>query len=600
LNYTNTDASRSNVEFIASLSEFKGGGAGDAFVRSGFSNVTGVRIYFKGKRDGQSTLIISALRCFNRSTKSWLSAEIDTVEKVVKAPVLNYKKELLNTTPMIRGNALRTKTLDNDPMDLRESFIFKTGLGAGHSGSLSPYNKFMLFGREQEFSAVSNPNAIWKSSWLTAEYGFINNPISEAYYLKRYKTNRMASTHLTLPSTGKLIYWDLHPGGIVENNYDSSLIGHSYLPSLLPEFNYEFAATFSSTSINVDIIQLDYEEQPVRKIYSAPAASSSAWNTVRGRIGWYAEFSDLDAHVSSFNLESAAYASLTTKTFKSETHVDGAQLFTVDSGNKNLFTGFSPLSSFDEVLIDNQKSLSGEGSYVFHSTGSSFRPGVLSNEFFVEDWNHIFIEFDIWVPKRLKTNILRPKLWLLPKEHEVGTVGTFTGEVPEKGPVAFDFVPGAWSHVSVDFPGINSKNGPYNLIIGSDGDGNTSVSAAFKDRWWIDNVKINRQTVEWEMRALDAPNNAWVPFRRNINLQYGALHLSEDRAGKEIQLQAKALTEDAWVAEYALLPRYMTPGKINRPSEQYFAKGTTILGPNKFFKSQNKIRGSSSVEASIT
>lgn len=598
LRYEDTDAKRSEVEFVAPLSDFKAG-AGEVFSRSGFSNITGVRIYFKGKLDSaRSTLIISAIRCFNSTTKKWLSAEVDTIDNVVKAPVLNYKKESFDIPPLVRGEALASKTKDADPIDLRQSLIFKTGLGAGRPGVGPAYNKLMLFAREQESLSSSVPNGVWKSSWLTTEFGFKNGLINENYYLKRYKTIRFVSYDVASPP-GVLLYWDIHPGEIFTDTYNDQQIGQSFLPDLNSEFNYEFAATVSSTSINVELMLLDPEEQPVRKVYVSQPASDGAWSNVRGRIGWYAEFSDLDAHISSFNLESAAYASMTTKTFISETPVDGAQIFTVDSGDKNLFTGFTSLNVEDEVLIDNQKSLSGQGSLVFHSLGGSFRPGVQSNEFFVEDWNHLFIEFDIWIPKRFKTNVLRPKLWLLPAEHEKDTVGSYTGQVPDDA-VAFDFVAGAWSHVSIDFRNISAKNGAYRLIIGADGDGNTSASAAFKGRWWFDNVRINRQTVEWELRATDAPNNTWVPFRRNTNLKYGALHLSEDRAGRKIELQAKALTEDAWIAEYTLLPRYVSPGRINRYLGQYSVGGkTTIIdGQDKLFKS--KAGGNSGVAASLS
>ena len=70
------------------------------------------------------------------------------------------------------------------------------------------------------------------------------------------------------------------------------------------------------------------------------------------------------------------------------------------------------------------------------------------------------------------------------------------------------------------------------------------------------------QTIEWELRAIE--NGSWSPFRGNVNKQYGALHLSGSLSGRHIQLQARALTEDAWVSEYTFIPKYAGSGLIVR------------------------------------
>jgi hypothetical protein len=408
----------------------------------------------------------------------------------------------------------------------------------------------MMFAREQEYDALQ------RSTWLTAEYGFMNDDS----YLRRYQTLRVASN-----DGANILYWDLQSGGVFEDVYDPTQSGLSYLPRLNDEINYEFSAIFQGNSIGVQIQELTSAEQPQRVIYDAPIVSSGDWSTTGGRIGWHASISDADLYISAFDLDSASYAKLITKQFISETPVEGAQLFTVDSGDKNLFEKFLPLSQADRVYVDNQKTVSGEGSYVFESFGVSKNPGAVSNQFTVNDWNHIYIEFDIWIPKTLNRSGVRPKLMLRPAEQPEGTSGidVFSGVVPADAPIVFDFISGAWSHVTLDLRGTNAKNGDYFLVLVSDGDGEIDKSS-FRNKWWIDNVKINTQTIEWEMRSIE--NGSWTPFRKNVNRQYGGLHLPETQVGRNVQLQAKALTEDAWIAEYTLIPKYSSLGKMSTAS----------------------------------
>ena len=540
--YSGGAVNSGDVEFLAAMTDFESG-AGVSF---NFATLTGVRIFFKGLFPSSvSNIKIMGVRSITGSrfiSNEWLSAEINTIEQTVGPPTLGYSQTETAICPMISGAGTETIASDPSPIDSKEGIIFQTGLGV--SGD---YNKIMIFGREQELDSLQ------KSTWLTAEYQFNSSPDS---VLRRYKTLRVKSDTASPP-----VFWDTHPGGVYEDSYDPTRLNISYLPALEDERNYQISAIFMGNSIGTQIEELSAAEQPQRVLYDAPIVSSGDWTPISGRIGWYVEFADKDMYISAFDLESAAYAVLKTKQFISETPVEGAQLFTVDSGDKNLFERFSSLSALDRVYIDNQKTSSGGSSYVFESFGGSKNPGAISNQFTVNDWNHIYIEFDIWVPRDLKTLENRPRFALRPLEQPEGTSGAdvFSGLVPLNAPVAFDFVPGAWSHVSFDMRGTQAKNGDYYLTIFSNGDGDEDLSS-FRNKWWVDNVQINTQTIEWELRAIE--NGSWSPFRKNVNRQYGALHLSENQIGKNLQLQAKALTEDAWIAEYTLMPKYISSGRI--------------------------------------
>lgn len=534
----------SDPEFIAPLSEFMTGSPD-----FDFWNITGVRIFLAGFAGAPSNtdIKIMSIRCINNAVPGGLehtSLEINTLEETAYVPDLGYQKTVISIPPMIRGDGLQTIGSDLNPIDSKESFIFQTGKFVSETN----INKLMLFAREQESYDFS------QSSWLTSEYLFAVDSSSE---IKKYKTLRTKSSG----SDGVILFWDIHPGGVFIDEYNPGSEGISYLPVLAEEKNYEFSLIVQGNNMSVEIYELTSAEQPDRVIYSGAIASSPQWSPLTGRVGWYADFADKDMYLSSFNLDSAAYAVLRTKQFKSETAIEGAQLFTVDSGNKNLFENLFPLNNADRVYIDNQRTISGTGSYAFDSKGQTILPGVISNQFTVNDWSHLFIEFDIWVPRQLKSDALRPKFLLRPVEQPEGTNGidVFSGVVPEGAPISFDFIPGAWSHVSFDMRGTRAKSGDYYLVIVSDGDGDKDASG-FIGKWWIDNIKINTQTIEWEMRVSD--NGLWAPFRNNVNKQYGGLHMPDNQIGNYIQLQARALTEEAWISEYTVIPKYVSIGRL--------------------------------------
>jgi hypothetical protein len=581
----------STVDFRANISKFLASGAGSLFT---FSTVTGVRIYLKSNVwSNQSSIAIMAIRCVPASGKKWLSAEVNTLEQTVCAPNLDETELEFQIPPMIGGANVESVTGDISPIDSQQALIFQTGLD--YSTNL---NRFMMFAREQEYDDLS------RSEWLTAEYAFNKSNA----LLRRFKTTRIRSK---IENSDVDLFWDTHPGSIfqetyVDTNIPVKLCTESNFPSspsvgdyvfttdsdlyyrwngsvwvlspnpnppnldrlslLEPENNYELSLIVDSNKMIVEIYRLTYAEQKTgRPVYISKTATSPEWKSIFGRIGWYAEFADKDTYVSSFNLESASYALLRTKPIISETPVEGGQLFTVDSGVKDFFTGFTSLRKEDTIVIDSQKVSGGSStsSYAFQSYGTSELPGIVSNEFEIDDWNHMYIEFDIWVPRVLNTYDLRPKITLRPLEQPPATNGidVFSGCVPET-PLEIPFVPGAWSKYKFDLRGISDKNGKYFLEIFSDGGGDPSYSK-HSSRWWIDNVHIYTQTVSWEMRAVK--DGSWTPFRNNFNNKYGGLHLSERAVGNYVQLQARALTEEAWVAEYTLIPKYVSMGVFVKP-----------------------------------
>lgn len=633
LNYDTGTINSSDVEFIAAMSDFTtGAGANFDFARVTGVRI----YFKGAMQSENSLIKIMAIRSVPLSkttgTEKWLSVETNTLEQNISIPVNSWSGARLSVPPMINGAEQATIASDPSPIDSQHAVVFQTGLGqtplraitslsatgteitftTSNAHRLYPgqivsvsgvnpsnynlsgvevvscptnktftvastetgsyvsggeiseddpsYNKIMVFAREQEFDELG------RSTWLTAEYNFRMSVGNEDSYIKRYKTLRVKSS-----DGSTILYWDIHPGEIFEDDYDPTKTGISYLPNLNTETNYELSCSFTGNRIGIKIQELTSAEQPQRIIFDAMPTSSEKWNSISGRIGWYAEFADYDTYISAVDLESAAYALLVTKPFTSETPVEGGQLFTVDSGNKNLFENFFPLSANDRVYIDNQKTYSQTGSFAFQSYGESKNPGIISNQFTVNDWNHVFIEFQFWAPRELKTDELRPKMSLRPVEQPEGTSGNdiFSGVVPVNAPIAFDFVPGAWSYVSFDLRGTNAKNGDYYLVIASDGGGDADLSS-FRNKWWVDSVQVNTQTIEWEMRAIK--NGSWTPFRKNVNKPYGALHLSENQIGRSVQLQARALTEDAWVAEYTFLPKYLASGRIYNTKDYTVAK----------------------------
>jgi hypothetical protein len=574
-----------NYDFRAVMSDFTNT---STHARFNFGSITGVRIILYGGKTG--IIYVTGIRAIKTvspsNTYNPSSVDIGTRLQNVYAPMPLRDQNIVSLPPMIRGTSLRGAAKDPFNLNGEGQVVVKTSDNITENVN---FNKIQLYSRYRYEDSLIE--------WITTEFGY-NKTRS---YIKTFKTYRARS----LDDSSVEMYWDVHPGGVATvqqsfhppwSNTTVYVIGdtvehsgHFYkalqnngqwdpthptisglklepaeslpnsrywgridtisdLKGVQSSSRYIFSSLLESNSA---ITSVDFYEVSPDRIYEDAKTSKQEWTQKSGRTGWYAELLD-DSEIESFTFESAGYAILRTKQLLCDTPVDGAQLYTKDSGYKNVFESFSPKNPDENVVIDwSNAPYSSEGSFRIDPKGQKYYPGFISNQFTINNWAHVFIDFDIWVPSNLTTENLKPKIYLQSADFTV--LDEENVPVEYLGPLSFNFTPNVWSSVSKSLRDFERyPTGEYFLIVASDEPHNKS--------FWTDNVKINQQTIEWEIRAISG--GAWFPFRNTVNEMYGAVHLPASQRGTEIQLQARALTEDAWVSEYTLRPHYAELGRL--------------------------------------
>jgi hypothetical protein len=201
----------------------------------------------------------------------------------------------------------------------------------------------------------------------------------------------------------------------------------------------------------------------------------------------------------------------------------------VYSADLNLWDSYSG----SDILIDQTKTVSGTGSY-------RTAIGVTSNQFIVDDWEQTYLRLAIWVSNNV-TLANQPVI-------EVNGSASHSLVVPK-------LQPSQWNYLDFDLTLLRDliTGSPYTISI---------EVAPEPDRplgnFWVDSTMVGRRRVAWSARA--QANAPFRPFYGLVNEPNGALHFRPSERGKELQLQAVALTTDAWVSSFKLFPRYAELG----------------------------------------
>jgi hypothetical protein len=546
-----------NYDFRATMDLF---GNPTEYARFTFGHVTGVRIViYNGPAlpfSPYDAITITSIKSFD-SFYLPSSVEINTKTQSVLVPTPLIDYELVQLPSMIRGKEFTESPEDPSPLSGEAQVLLKTCDHNNIEMMMGDFNKIQTYIRYTNYGGSC-------AEWITTEFGYR----SDMTYIKSFKTFRSKSVGGGFGD----IHWEIYPGGAVTDETTSmaaDLI--SSLSPLLSETVYLFSSKLDSNRIIHSIELMNEFNRPIRKIFESVRYANSEWTEKNGRVGWHMSSID-DSEMRSFDLIPFSYSILRTKEIETETPIDGAQLFTVDSGYRNVFERFASKNPRDFIQLDSTKSLSGE-SYKLSGAGQDDYPGFISNQFSINNWSHVIVEFDIWVPKELDGESLRPRLYLQPTDFTV--TDRNNAELEYVGPTTFDYTANTWSHVSVSLRQFEQYlTGDYRMLISSIVPHNANI--------WIDNVKINQKTVEWEIRAVRG--GSWSPFRDSVNKKYGAIHLPRNQRGRFIQLQAIALTEDAWISEYTLKPKYAQLGRIlyhEYSMEKKVVIGTARIGTSE-------------------
>lgn len=293
-------------------------------------------------------------------------------------------------------------------------------------------------------------------------------------------------------------------------------------------------AILRSNIITVNLYQSNAQGQVGNNIFTY-TQSSTVFQKEQGRMGWGANLIDRDLELTYFNGFFTTLASLTSQTYQSLSPVSGAQISASYSPDENLFSSFTGLGT--SVTEDFQKVTNG-AAFSWTSTGPIF-----SNQFVITDLSQTRAVFDIWIPS-LTSGASPPSMVL--RSTAVQQDGEF---------LPLLVLPNQWTHLEIPFSqcSIDAGNQIYSLYF------EESPGQALPYQFWIANMLVLRRTVAWSARANQTA--IFRPFNDCINTASGALHFPMTEYGTQLQIQAEALTSDAWVSNYQVTPIYAQLGK---------------------------------------
>jgi len=473
-----------------------------SLANAGFDNtaVTGVKVHLaKGSTSGQ-TITMMAIRALKTG---WLESmlDFDTILGAVTIPVTLDGAPYVGSTAedfeFVRGDGSQN---DPIPIDGVYNFYFAPGGEAGAEAVNPTVNRLSALLRERKDIGTGTGSYTEVSLlWGTTSTD-----------LKVRQVNITGNTNKNYTATV-----DLNIGGALDPLkhylFQVELIGTRVLVTIFTTtINKEITSTVWSQSILTAITNDDY-------LYRT------------GRVGFVSALINRDAYLTEFNIAPTGFARLRTKVYNSRTPVDGAQLSAVYSSDLNLFNGVSGT----DILVDQTKTISGTGSY-------RTRLGVTTNQFIVDDWEQTYLKLGIWVSNNVT----------LANQPVISLNGASSHDlfVPK-------LQPSQWNYLDFDLTLFRD------LITGASY--TISVTAAPEPdkplgNFWIDSIMIGRRRVAWSARA--QANAPFRPFYGLVNDPNGALHFKPSERGKALQLQAVALTSDAWVASFKVFPRYAQLG----------------------------------------
>lgn len=268
----------------------------------------------------------------------------------------------------------------------------------------------------------------------------------------------------------------------------------------------------------------------------------------KGRFGWKADLGDYGSIKSIRSNGSTVYAEYISEQIKTDTPIDGAELFVSCTPDEELFETVSPSPTNEEESItihsDSSRSKSKQ-SWRVENVGGHQDQGVVTNQFFIESFRSIQTDFDIYYPSGLLSVGESISIYIVDERGSRTKLVTpsLTGDV--------------WQTVRVDLRNTDTFAGRYRILIVQDG--------SSKATWWIDNISIRNRAIEWSGRSVadDAwkSNPAdWQPYRDIKNGEsYGILF---DDRGRELQTRARSLRSDGEINRIQVVPKFSELGKF--------------------------------------
>lgn len=390
------------------------------------------------------------------------------------------------------------------------------------------------------------------------------------------------------------LQWGEGKTKIIMNN--SRLPGYIFpdVPAMNNNSEYIMICSLIDSSARVRIFALNKDKSIAQEpiFDSTLIEDDGVFRRRQGRIGWKATLEDNDAYIHSIRPRSVIFAEYKSTPILSLTPVDGAQLFADFTGNEELWNqGFNitPANSKGVILSrDKSRALSAE-SFRVDTNGTEKNVGITTDLIEFIDFSQAEIRFFLWFAGEPRTieNVEIKHLPSLPGPRKFPPFfpgkgfTTFKQEmlsnlsaqlVSEEGTIIPLSMPeletNQWQEVILRIPTEEIiQTGKYYVQI---------LQPTLKaSSWWIDNVSIFERSVQWSARSVVSnPWNSnyapWTDFREIVNVNRKGILLSP--RGKELQLRARALRQNAIIKSPKIIPRYANLGRLVWPEEKLTEK----------------------------
>lgn len=293
-------------------------------------------------------------------------------------------------------------------------------------------------------------------------------------------------------------------------------------------------------------------------INSTKKINSLFFHVNSGRFGWFINLQDGQTKLADILSNGVNYGEYKSRILNSMTPVKGGQIFANQTKNKELISeiGSNPWTINQTNGSGSLNSTIENGKKVYSITNANtyIWQGIQTNEFKIENFEDIYINFDIYFNSS-ENDILA---WLYNE-----TLNQFIEiHVPQ-------FKKDQWQSLRLIIKNDKALPGNYRLVIAEDGYNNSQT-------WKIKNVSVKVKPIRWSMRSfVDGPwgidDREWVPvnlvntipenntFTKLTNKNDGTIFVKQDT---ELQIKGEAASQYAEILHFEVQPKYATPGNF--------------------------------------
>jgi len=270
------------------------------------------------------------------------------------------------------------------------------------------------------------------------------------------------------------------------------------------------------------------------KIYNTLLFSRS-----RSRIGWSASLIDGDSYINSIKSRGLVYGEYKTRPMRSRTPVKGARLFADYSENIELIKSLSSYNN--SVISEDKEKYNNTISTKTYLSANSFVKGIVTNEFYIEDVQDIYINLNLWSP----TNELQFVL--------INSQNKLTHSL-----IPSYYKTNSWHNVNVYFKSNDFICGNYKLAI-------LLPYTKNETQWWINHLSIKKRLISWEMRSdssslINYDSENWIDLENTINKINDGVIFNQKNI--DLQFRARAKSHYASIDSVKTLPVYATLGNF--------------------------------------